>query len=402
MRTIKRAPRGAAKRDGLDAGDGGDGPGGDAGGGAGADAGHPTPDQRDDGTRPFTRANKILLGIASGVLAVLVIGSLVHLPYAIESPGPTVNTLGEQNLDGKQTALIAVSDLPTYPTQGALKFTTVSLAGGPGYPVNAWDVLGAWLDPNRVVTPVDQLFPPQASKEQVAEVNAVQMQGSQQEATAVALRAIGKTVPTHIVVAGFSDGSKATTLLKAGDQFVKVGATTITTPASLLAAVQTVRPGQPLDLVVSRGGQQRAVTVTTIMGDQGKTALGVYLGLDHDFPAKITINAGNVGGPSAGLMFSLGIYDKLTPGSLTGNHQIAGTGTINEQADVGPIGGIQQKMVGARNGGADFFLAPAANCNEVVGHIPDGLQVFKVSTFDQAKTAVEAIAKGQTGPLPHC
>ena len=101
-------------------------------------------------------------------------------------------------------------------------------------------------------------------------------------------------------------------------------------------------------------------------------------------------------------MFSLGIYDKLTPGSLTGNRQVAGTGTIDDAGKVGPIGGIKQKLAGARAGGAEFFLAPADNCPEVVGAIPDGLEVFKVATFDEGRAAVEAIAKGRTGALPRC
>jgi PDZ domain-containing protein len=101
-------------------------------------------------------------------------------------------------------------------------------------------------------------------------------------------------------------------------------------------------------------------------------------------------------------MFSLAIYDKLTPGALTGGANIAGTGTINYTGAVGPIGGIQQKLAGAKRGGAAWFLAPAANCDEVVGHIPDGLQVFKVATFAQARDTVEAIAAKRTASLPKC
>jgi PDZ domain-containing protein len=142
--------------------------------------------------------------------------------------------------------------------------------------------------------------------------------------------------------------------------------------------------------------------VPTVSGTGGRTAIGVLLGVEHDFPVKVTINAGDVGGPSAGLMFALAIYDKLTPGSLTGDHAIAGTGTIDEQEQVGPIGGIRQKLEGARGAGSDYFLAPAANCPEVVGHVPDGLQVVKVATFDEAVSAVEAIARGQASGLPHC
>jgi PDZ domain-containing protein len=102
------------------------------------------------------------------------------------------------------------------------------------------------------------------------------------------------------------------------------------------------------------------------------------------------------------MMFSLAIYDKLTPGALTGGINIAGTGTIDSAGKVGPIGGIAQKLVGAKRGGAAWFLAPAENCNEVVGHIPDGLQVVKVATFAQARDAVKAIAAKQSASLPHC
>lgn len=350
----------------------------------------------------LSTGNKATLAVFFALLAVLVVGSVVRLPYAITSPGPTVNTLGDQDESGTPTPLIVVADAKTYPTSGTLNFTTVRLEGGPGYPVDLWDVLGGWLDPARDVAPVDEVFDPRASQEQIEEENAVQMEGSQQEATAVALRALGKPVPTHIVVAGFTESSKAREVLKASDRIEKVGDTVITSPQQVRDAVQRVRPGDPLDLVVGRAGRQVPLTVTTVAGPEGRTVLGVMLGLDHDFPVKVTINAGAVGGPSAGLMFSLGIYDKLTPGALTGDRHIAGTGTIDDAATVGPIGGIKQKMAGAHDGGADYFLAPADNCDEVRGNIPDGLEVFRVGTFDEARTVVEGIAAGKLTGLPRC
>jgi PDZ domain-containing protein len=166
--------------------------------------------------------------------------------------------------------------------------------------------------------------------------------------------------------------------------------------------LQKSRPGDTVALTVTRDGKQQKLDVPTIQGQAGRTALGVILGLDQDFPATVKIDAGAIGGPSAGLMFSRGIYDKLTPGPLAGGKQVAGTGTIDDEGTVGPIGGIRQKLAGARADGAQFFLAPADNCDEVVGHVPDGLEVFKVGTFDDARTAVEALAKGQTGSLPRC
>ena len=354
---------------------------------------------RDDGR--LTRGNKAVLALFFLFLAVMVAGSLVHLPYAVMSPGPTQDTLGVSN-DGKKTPIIEISGLPTYPTDGALRFTTVRVDGGPGYPVDAWDVLRAWIDPSRDVYPVGQIFDTDVTEEQVAEENAVLMAGSQEEATAVAMRAIGEDVPTHIAIASFTDESKAKDLLEKGDRFVRVGDTDITTPDDVRSALQKVTPGSQVRLTVDRKGKQVTVDVPTIEGQGGRTALGVILTLEHDFPATVTVNAGSIGGPSAGLMFSLGIYDKLTPGALTGNHEIAGTGTIDDAGHVGPIGGIRQKVAGARADGAEWFLAPADNCDEVVDHVPDGLQVVKVATFDEARSAVEAIAKNQAGSLPHC
>jgi PDZ domain-containing protein len=348
----------------------------------------------------LSRGNKAALILFFALLVVAVVGSLVKLPYAVMSPGPTVNTLGES--PGTTKPIITVAGAPTYPTTGALKFTTVRVKGGPGYPVDVWDVLQAWVDPTEDVYPVDDLFDPQVSKEQVAEENAVQMEGSQEEATAVAFRALGKPVPASIAVAAFAPTSKAKGALQVKDRFVSVGGTQITTTESVRSALQQVKPGTDVPIVVERSGKKVPVDVPTIAGTNGRTALGVVLGLTHVFPATVTVDAGAVGGPSAGLMFSLGIYDKLTPGGLTANHDVAGTGTIDDAGQVGPIGGIKQKMAGARAGGAEYFLAPADNCNEVVGHVPDGLTVFKVATFDDGLKAVKAIAAGSTSDLPHC
>lgn len=345
-------------------------------------------------------------------LAVLVAGSLVKLPYAIYSPGPTVDTLGDAPVGtttsgaskAKPGPMITVSGLTTYPTKGELRFTTVSVAGGPGYPVDVWDVLGAWIDPSEDVLPRDDVFAPDQSEEEVAEQTAEQMDGSQDDAEAVALRAIGKDVPSHIVISSLVKDSKAKDVLRAGDRLVRIGDTAAETSEAVRDALQQVRPGDKVTVVVNRVGKDLTVSATTISNGRGGTALGVLLAREHVFPAgvKVTIDAGEVGGPSAGLMFSLGLYDKLTPGALTGDRRIAGTGTIDDAGLVGPIGGIKQKMAGARAGGADYFLAPADNCPEVVGNIPSGLDVYRVATFDDAVAAIEGIASGRTSALPRC
>ncbi len=141
----------------------------------------------------------------------------------------------------------------------------------------------------------------------------------------------------------------------------------------------------------------------TSRGEEGQTLLGVLIDPKYTFPIQVDIKIENIGGPSAGMMFSLGIIDKLTPGPMTGGKKIAGTGTIDSSGQVGPIGGIQQKLVGARDAGAAWFLAPADNCREVVGQVPEGLRVVKVSTLREARVAVEAIGEGKdTSGLPTC
>lgn len=117
---------------------------------------------------------------------------------------------------------------------------------------------------------------------------------------------------------------------------------------------------------------------------------------------KITMNARTVGGPSAGMMFALGTIDKLTPVNLANGKIIAGTGTISATGQVGKIGGIQLKMIGARNSGATWFLAPVGNCSSVVGHVPTGLHVVAVSNLTDAYNAVKAIGLGRGAGLPTC
>jgi PDZ domain-containing protein len=339
----------------------------------------------------------VFLGILIGVL-----GSLIQVPYAVMRPGPISNVLGTTtHSDGSSADLIVINGHESFPTTGSLDFTTVRINGGPGYPVNVWSVVGAWVDPRQDVYPVDAIYPPQQTQEQVQQENQAEMVDSQQEATAVALRAAGVPVTEKVSIASVSVDAPSGTAFQAGDVLVSIGGTEITSADAARKAIQQATPGSTLDVVVDRGGSKIALKPKT-GASGGRTVLGVVLKIDFQFPFSVSIDAGNVGGPSAGLMFSLGIYDKLTNGSLTGGRNIAGTGTINSAGAVGPIGGIRQKLVGAKEGGATYFLAPADNCEEVRGAVPDGLQAVKVATFDEAKTAVDKIAAGDTKGLPAC
>lgn len=332
------------------------------------------------------------------LIAVVVVPSLIHVPYAIFKPGTATNTLGDLS---NGTPVIAAQGVRTYPTTGALDFMTVAVYGGPQYPVNLWEYIGARLDSHAAIYPENKVFPVGSSAQQVHQEDQAEMTGAQQDAIVVALRAVGKKVPESIVVADVDADSPAQGLLRVGDVIRSVDGHPATSFDAVQRAIRAVRPGARVTLRLSRGSQQATVHPRT-REQSGHPVIGVLLREDFKIPVKVTVRAGDVGGPSAGLMFSLGIYDKLTPGALTGGVQWAGTGTISPQGAVGAIGGIQQKMVAARNAGATHFLAPAADCNEVVGHIPEGMTVVKVSTFAQAKSYVEQVGQGRSPKLPAC
>jgi PDZ domain-containing protein len=228
------------------------------------------------------------------------------------------------------------------------------------------------------------------------------MSTSQQGAVAVALDELGIEYTDVVMIAGVQEDGAAAGTLEAGDVIVSVGGETAADVAGYRDLIAATPEGEDVAMTVRRDGEEKELEVPTALVD-GTSKLGVILSEGHEFPLDIDIAVGDIGGPSAGLVFSLSVYDELTPGALAGGHAIAGTGTISEDGTVGSIGGIRQKMVGATESDAEFFLAPTANCDEVVGHEPDGLQVVAVGTFEEALEATGTIAEtGTVEGLPTC
>jgi PDZ domain-containing protein len=205
--------------------------------------------------------------------------------------------------------------------------------------------------------------------------------------------------------------------LHAGDVIKAVDGTTVKQPSDVAKLVTEHKPGQKVVFTVVPAKEQAAalkekrtaatkdVTITTTTSDDSGTKraiVGISAGTDHTFPFTIDIKLADVGGPSAGLMFSLGIYDKLTPGDLTGGKFVAGTGTIDDDGTVGPIGGIEMKTIGARDKGAQYFLTPADNCAAAAKDTPSGLRLVKVKTIADALEALKDIREGDTADLPKC
>lgn len=342
------------------------------------------------------RATTIIVSAFLSVLLGAVI-ALLPAPYVIYSPGPATNVLG--SVGGRQ--LISITGHETYPTAGALDMTTVEIFGGPGRRLSLLEVVQGWVSRVDAVVPEAQVYPPGQTQQEVEKETAAEMSGSQEQATAAALRELGMTVPETIRVAEVQPGAPVASVIKVGDVITGINGDPATDSAELRDEISSLKPGTALTVQVKRDGKKLDLKTTTTTSD-GRTVLGVGLDPQFRFPVDVSFGTKDVGGPSAGMMFALGIYDMLTPGALTGGAKIAGTGTIDSRGEVGPIGGIRQKLVGARQAGARWFLAPADNCNEVVGHVPDGLRVVKTSTLNQSRLAVEAIAAGRGETLASC
>jgi PDZ domain-containing protein len=363
------------------------------------DVSEPDVSESDAAAAGHAGARSLTLSIAMLLTAVLLaVLAVIPVPYVVESPGPTRDTLGQDN----GAPLISISGAKTYPTTGQLRLTTVSATGGPGYPSNLGEVVRGWFDPSSAVQPAELFYPPNASKTQVDQTNQAEMTSSQEDATVAALQELGYVVPATLTVAGTTKGSGADGVLLVDDVLVAFNGTGLTSFSQLTDLLKATTGGATVHIGVMRAGARKDVDVVTGVRTGGGAQLGVLINPTFKPPIDVSIKIDNIGGPSAGTMFALGIIDKLTPEDEAHGQVIAGTGTMGIAGDVGAIGGIRQKLVGARHDGATWFLAPASNCGEVVGHVPAGLRVVKVSTLHDAREAMIAIGAGTGGSLPTC
>ncbi|GHI19380.1 hypothetical protein Shyd_07510 [Streptomyces hydrogenans] len=345
------------------------------------------------------------------LICLLIAGVLIPVPYSEMSPGPTVNTLGE----ARGEPVLQISGRKTYPTDGHLNMTTVRVTSA-DYKMNAVEAVYGWLTHDNVVVPHDTLYPDGKTEEESSQENAEEFSQSQESAKVAALDELGIPFTTRVVVASVVKDSPAEGTLHAGDVIKAVDGAEVTEPADVAEQVTKREPGEKVVFTIVPAKEAaaaekahkeatvtRKVAITTAKSEEGDRAIvGIQAGTDHVFPFTIDIKLADVGGPSAGLMFALGIVDKLTPESLTGGKFVAGTGTIDDDGKVGPIGGIQMKLVGARNAGAEYFLTPADNCATAAGDTPDGLTLVKVDTIADATASLEKLRKGDTANLPSC
>jgi len=342
----------------------------------------------------MSRRSLTLLIASVGTAVAIAVSVLVPVPYVILGPGPTLNTLGK---DSSGQPLITISGRASYPTTGHLNLVTVSYQGCAGNRFNIFTALVAWLNPHQAVVPEGEICPAGQTQKQTQEQDTQEMTSSQSTATAAALTQLH--IPYQVAVGQVQRGYPAYGVLKVGDVITAVDGTPVTSQSSLTGLIRGHPAGSTLTVTVRRDGSTRQLQVRTRQSG-GQPVIGVVI--TYEFPFQVKISVGDIGGPSAGMMFSLGIIDKLTKLDLTAGRFIAGTGEITASGQVQPIGGIQQKMIGARNAGATIFLTPASNCADTKGAVPKGMRLVKVSTLNQAVTYLEALKSGQSASVPSC
>lgn len=309
------------------------------------------------------------------------------VPYAAEGPGPTFDTLGR--VDG--VPVVEISGEPVDETAGELEMTTVSVRSN----MTLAQALGRWLTTGDTLVPIEQVFPPDMSEKEIEESNQRAFTSSEAAATVAAMNHLGR--PVQIVVADTIEDSAAVDHIESEDVIVAVDGQPVDQPGQVQDLVRAKSPGDEITLTVRRGGDEidEAVTLGENPQDPGAPMLGILMTSEPTDGIEVEYNLQDVGGPSAGMIFSLAVIDMLSPGELNGGRLVAGTGTISEDGTVGPIGGIVHKVRAAQEGGAELFLAPADNCTEAVSRDHGDMVIAKVTTLDDAITAMSDFDAGR-------
>ena len=322
-------------------------------------------------------------------LGLTLVGFVAPVPYVSLEPGPTYNTLG----DDHGRPVLAVSGHATRQTQGHLDLTTVGVRTD----LRLAGALLGWFARDRAVVPRELVFAPNLTDKQQQQQNTHDMRQSQDAATTAALAELG-LYEAKVLVGQVSPGAPAEGVLRPGDVLRSVDGRPVRNRTDLTRLITAHAPGEPVRIAYERAGAALAATLTTVAAhDDGppRAVVGVQARETITrFLAKVTISLSDVGGPSAGLMFALGIVDKLGTVEITGGRYVAGTGEITDVGDVRPIGGIAQKLLGARGNGATVFLVPKDNCAEARQNRPAGLQLIEVTSLHDALVQLRILRDG--------
>ena len=316
-------------------------------------------------------------------VALILLAFFVPTPYVLLSPGTPQNIL---------TSAISISGAEVFPSKGKLSVTSVMVTNPDSY-MTGFDILYGWARGEQAVLPRVEIYPEDESTAESTKQGAVDMQQSQVNATAAALTLLGYKGESKLLVNSINDKTDAVNKLKIEDQLIAVEAISLTSATQLIDFLESKKPGDILNLTVLRGTSENLLQVQIKLSarDDGSAFIGINIETQQKFPITVKIKLDETGGPSGGLIFALGIIEKLGSEDLLRGRNIAGTGTITDTGRVGPIGGITEKIIGAKKAGVQIFLAPIDNCSDISG--PDlfkGIQIVPVATLTQALEVLRA------------
>jgi Lon-like protease len=315
------------------------------------------------------------------VIAVVGVVALIGLVFALNfyrlpvvalSPGPMEDVLARLKVEGSRV----------YDSEGKLYLTSVGIDDN----VRFYEALLDMANRDVQLVPRAQLYPEEQDSAEIDKENVALMDRSKETATVVALRQVGyKIEPSGVEVTEVVAGAPADGKLRAGDEILAADGHLVDSTDEVRKAITGHKPGERVAFRVERGKGEKNVSVE-VQEVEDQPRVGILLrDLFPDLPVKVSIQTqNNIGGPSAGLMFTLSIIDKLTSEDLTGGRRIAGTGEIALDGSVLPVGGVGEKLIAVHRLGVTTFLIPAENCAGVKGQVPDGLRLVKVSKVDDA------------------
>lgn len=343
--------------------------------------------------RGFSERTRTLLVSVAALVALVLLAVLLPVPYVKLAPGPTFNVIGDN--DGEP--FIRIEGTTTYPVTGNLDMTTVRESGGPRGGLTFVEAIGAWFSTADAVVPRELIYPDDVTGEEVRQRQAALFSTSESDAIGAALGYLGIPVATEVVATAVLADAPAGEFFEPRDAIVSIDGTEITEPGQVVDIVRAKPIGDVFTFEIDRQGESVTFDIASEANpsDSETPYLGVTVGLFFTPEFAIDFTLQDVGGPSAGLIFATGIVDKLTPEDLTAGGHVAGTGTIDPDGSVGPVGGIRQKLAGARDAGAGLFLMPERHCAEAKGHVPEGLQVVPVTTLGEAIDAIRAWNAGE-------
>lgn len=330
--------------------------------------------------------------------------SFLPVPYVVWSPGGAHDLLGTIDVEGKPVPVIDVEGLPGYPTTGRLDLMTISQSSPDSLVSLPGALLGHWLD-RRDVLPRNLIYPPGLTSSQVQAQDEQQMDTAQHDAVIAALAQAKFPIKQLPMVKVVITSGPANNLLRPGDFILTVDGRSVATPDAVLAAIRTHAVGETVSIGYLRDGSpgQADVKVVGSNQDDRTPVIGfrVEPGFSHAGRIRFNVDSG-IGGPSGGLMFAIGLYDRVTKADVVAGRHVAGTGTISSKGEVGRISGIQEKIGAAERAGAEIFLVPHANCEDLAG-ITTSMRLVSVDTLASALQSLDKLKNPATAEgVPSC